>query len=946
MIDHDSARPLVRRSHSVARYAAWLALLLAALAPRPAFAQGAMTNGLNHSGGISLAGEIDEWTFTASAGDWISVGIGEQSSGVDPFWPWIRLIGPTGTQVDSSYGALAAHVHYRATTGGTYTVRVASADSGNDATGTYQLTLAKSPGAYTPGDEGGPMTNGTNHAGTIHLGDLDMWTFSANQNDWISLSLGEVTSGTDPFYPAFWLVGPDGAQLRSTYGALAAQIHLRAPTSGTYAVFVATADTGVDATGTYLLTLAKSHTPYVVPPGDEGGPMTNGLNHPGTIHVGDLDMWTFTANQNDWISLALGEQTSGTDPFYPSFWLVGPDGTELRSTYGTLAGQIHIRAPQSGSYSVIVSTADTGYDATGTYLITLAKSHANYVVPPDDQGGPMTNGSNHPGTLHVGDLDMWTFTANQNDWISLALGEVSSGTDPFYPSFWLVGPDGTELRSTYGTLAAQIHIRAPQTGTYLVIVSTADTGYDATGTYLITLAKSHANYIVPPDDQGGPMTNGTNHAGTIHVGDLDMWTFPANQNDWISLALGEVTSGTDPFYPSFWLVGPDGVELRSTYGTLAAQIHIRAPTTGTYSVIVSTADTGYDATGTYLITLAKSHANYVVPPGDEGGPMVNGANHSGAIHVGDLDMWTFEAEQNDALALALGEVTSGTDPFYPSFWLVGPNGVELQSNYGVQSAFMNITAPLTGTYRVIISTADTGYDATGTYRLTLAKTPGSFVVPSDDEGGLMTAGVPYTGTIHVGDLDQWKFCTIQGANINITMTQIGGASDFYPWMRLRNPAGTQISSSAGDLVAQININAAARGIHTLVLSTFDSGQDAVGDYSITVLGARPIVPFTDDVLSAQISLVKALHITELRARINALRVTYGLAPMTWTDPLLTGGVMAKKAHLDEMRTALLAAYAAAKRTQPTFAEAITAQQTIIRASHIAELRAAVLALEC
>ena len=69
------------------------------------------------------------------------------------------------------------------------------------------------------------------------------------------------------------------------------------------------------ADGRYLLTLVKAPDTFEVPPGDEGGPITAGANHPGVIAIGDLDPWTFTANKNDAILLNIGEPIlSEVDP--------------------------------------------------------------------------------------------------------------------------------------------------------------------------------------------------------------------------------------------------------------------------------------------------------------------------------------------------------------------------------------------------------------------------------------------------------------------------------------------------------------------------------------------------------------------------------------------------------------------------------------------------------
>src|SRR5262249_54522386 len=52
-------------------------LMAAALFHQNAYAQGPLTNGANHTGAISIPGEIDTWTFDATKNDAISLSIGE-----------------------------------------------------------------------------------------------------------------------------------------------------------------------------------------------------------------------------------------------------------------------------------------------------------------------------------------------------------------------------------------------------------------------------------------------------------------------------------------------------------------------------------------------------------------------------------------------------------------------------------------------------------------------------------------------------------------------------------------------------------------------------------------------------------------------------------------------------------------------------------------------------
>ena len=106
--------------------------------------------------------------------------------------------------------------------------------------------------------------------------------------------------------------------------------------------------------------------------------------------------------------------------------------------------------------------------------------------------------------------------------------------------------------------------------------------------------------------------------------------------------------------------------------------------------------------------------------------------------------------------------------------------------------------------------------------------------------------------------------------------------------------------------------------------------------------------FADDPLIPNVTPVRAVHLTELRARIDILRATYGLQPFGWTDPALGPGILVKALHLTEMRQALQAAYTAAGRGAEFFIPTdpvVTPTATPIRATHIQELRQAVVTLE-
>lgn len=74
------------------------------------------------------------------------------------------------------------------------------------------------------------------------------------------------------------------------------------------------------------------------------------------------------------------------------------------------------------------------------------------------------------------------------------------------------------------------------------------------------------------------------------------------------------------------------------------------------------------------------------------------------------------------------------------------------------------------------------------------------------------------------------------------------------------------------------------------------GSSTVGPASNTDLATTII--YIDDPIVAGSTVIKAAHLTELRAGVNAVRSAAGLSPATFTDAL-TAGVLIKLVHVSE-----------------------------------------------
>ena len=172
------------------------------------------------------------------------------------------------------------------------------------------------------------------------------------------------------------------------------------------------------------------------------------------------------------------------------------------------------------------------------------------------------------------------------------------------------------------------------------------------------------------------------------------------------------------------------------------------------------------------------------------------------------------------------------------------------------------------------------------------------------------------------------------ASDNVGVTQV-------TWLSSRGGSGTAsgtTSWAASGIVLQTGTNVLA------VQARDAAGNTATASLTVTLSGT---FTFTDDPLVAQSTLIEAVHITELRAAVDSVRVAGGLASFAWTDPTLTPGTTtAKVIHLTELRTALNQAYQAAGQALLTYTDpTLVAGSTSIKAIHLNELRTAVRTLQ-
>ena len=115
-------------------------------------------------------------------------------------------------------------------------------------------------------------------------------------------------------------------------------------------------------------------------------------------------------------------------------------------------------------------------------------------------------------------------------------------------------------------------------------------------------------------------------------------------------------------------------------------------------------------------------------------------------------------------------------------------------------------------------------------------------------------------------------------------------------------------------------------------NTVDSSPYSNVDLSTSVI-------FMDDPVVAQLTPIGAVHISQLRTAVDAVRFLAGLSQDAWTDSaLVPGATLVQKIHVEELRSRLSAALSVLALPPLTLTDPTLTTATNVRVEHIQELR--------
>jgi len=166
--------------------------------------------------------------------------------------------------------------------------------------------------------------------------------------------------------------------------------------------------------------------------------------------------------------------------------------------------------------------------------------------------------------------------------------------------------------------------------------------------------------------------------------------------------------------------------------------------------------------------------------------------------------------------------------------------------------------------------------------------------------------------------------------ITVTWTPVAGATNYEIYRRSAGSAFTHIGYSTTS--QYVNTGLAPNTAYMYrVRARLPNGATGLSDFELATT-----VGFTDDPIVPGTTPFRAVHLTELRRAVSAVRALAGLPALTFSSDAVPGATV-RAAHIAELRTALDPALSSLALAPQPYSEPVAAAG-LIKASHIEELR--------
>jgi hypothetical protein len=690
------------------------------------------------------------------------------------------------------------------------------------------------------------------------------------------------------------------------------------------------------------------------------------VNYPCSVGTSDPEFWTYTFGSADYSKFAGGQavvtalQTSQTEMLFTNISL----SVQLSCVW--LLSTNTVTLPAAGGSGSIAVTTGCSWTASSTDAWLNATSVNNqwdgtvtYNV------GPNPGTTSRVGTISVGDQ---TITITQLAGPTVASVNPNSGQLAGGNSIIITGTNfvlGATEVTVGGAAAKDVTVNA---STRLKAITPSGTAGAAD--VIVTTAGGSATlpggftYRSPPTitevtPNGGPTSggHGVTITGTAFVAGATSVTFGGVAATGVTVASPSSLSALEPAMAA----GAVTVAVTTTGGSgslVGGYTYYDPPT------ISQVAPNVGPSTGGATVTIAGG--NFV--PGYTS-VLVGGANAS-SVTVTSATSLTAVTPPGAAGMVPVTVVTPGGSATLSSgySYLLTPTVTSVTPSSGPLGGGTAVTITGTGflngatvAFGSVPATGVSWVSATSLTATTSAQAAGAVAVVVTNpnlESGSLPAGFTYgpttttlTATPNPAALGQAvTFVAVVTAaaggaptgalEIAAGVTQTGGCNPVTP-----GPGAGQASCTQVDDTALVHFP--SPGTYQVVATYLGNATFAASVSNSVPLLVYPLtLTFTDDPLTPRSTVVKQVHIAELRQAIDTLRLRYALTASSWTDASLTPGTtLVKVVHVTELRAALADVYTAAGRPIPVYSHAtLVANQSVITATDIAEIRAALVAI--
>jgi hypothetical protein len=776
----------------------------------------AITGGFGADGIISVDGEEDYFTFTATATGLLQASLDQiNGSSIDTF---IRVYDSSRNLVasdDDSGPGLNSLASVSVVAGNVYFVKATAFSAG---AGAYRVTIVAPTVTLN-------TANLASNATTLTITGTGFNTIAANNTVTLSSGTGTVTNATATQLTITF------TSLPSASGSLTAIINSFGSTSGS-PVQVATI--------------------LAAPPGssfDTAIPLTASSGNSVASYDGEInpaleaDYYTFTAPATGVVEFSMTAiNSSGVDTFLTIYNSNLAEIARNDDSNGTFNSFISLNVTANAIYYLKATAFGSG---SGAYQVSATVTSAPTVPGASFATAiPLTAANPIAGDISTAlEADYYKYTAAATGGVNFEMTAINnSGVDSILTIYNSNFIEIARNDDSNGTRNSFVSLNVNANAIYYLKATAFGSG---TGAYQVSatfIAPTTVTNGAPGDSFANAITLTSNSTGTVasYDGEIN----PASNADYYKYIA--TTTGVINF--AMAAINNSGVDsILTIYDSNFLQIARNDDSNGTLNSFISlnvTANTIYylkataygSGTGAYRVSASSNSVFNSIPPGATFGTAINltaGDPIEGVISTGlEADYYKYIATATGSVNFAMTAISnSGVDTFLTIY---NSNFIEIARNddsNGTRNSFVSVNVNANAIYFIKATAYGSG---TGAYRISANNSDNQNTVPGASFATAinLTSTTPIAGTISTAlEAGYYKYLGTATGSVNFEMTAINN-SGIDTYLTIYNSDFIEIAQdddSGIGLNSLVSISVNANAIYYIKATAYGSGT---GDYRV------------------------------------------------------------------------------------------------------------------